>query len=86
MHKKILKTIARYFKGGSAFLLTYTTRAFGHLPTDYFPPRYFDILNESFERHEYPPIKLNRRAIKTLKSDSYSTIIPRQILRKWYKE
>lgn len=62
MHRKILKTIARYYKNGSAFLLTHSTRAFGPLPTDFYPPRFIDMLDVIFDRHEYPPIKLNRKS------------------------
>jgi hypothetical protein len=61
MHEKILKTIGSYYKSGTAFMLTHTTRAFGPLATDFYPPRFVDMLDVTYERNEYPPIKLNRR-------------------------
>jgi hypothetical protein len=55
MERKILEHIEEQYPDGFARMLVHTTRAFGPSPTDYYPPKYFNLLTEAWHRLGFPP-------------------------------
>ena len=60
MESKVLEHIKGEFPKGFARMLVDTTRVFGPTAIDFYPPRYFNILNTKWNRSGYPSVKFNK--------------------------
>lgn len=62
MERRILENIEAEYPEGFARMLVHTTRAFGPLPTDFYPPKYFNVLDVNWNRYGsgYPPVQFSK--------------------------
>jgi hypothetical protein len=61
MEKKILGHINAEYPKGFARMLVSTTRAFGSIATDFYPPKLFDILATPWNRSGYPGVTFHKQ-------------------------